>query len=118
MLALPSSAAWTSYHVKRYEPIMLKNTTPSERQAQKHLKNAVAPSGCGEPSMDSKLSREDHIYYWKTEGGNLTWARWCAIEGIPVKNQEYHNELKAIQELAKGRKPGAPGIVLKGRRGS
>lgn len=36
-----------------------------------------------------KPSREDLIYLWKTEGGNLSWARWCHIHDIPEHNEDF-----------------------------
>lgn len=41
-------------------------------------------------------TREDLIYLWKVEGGNLSWARWCKIHNIPERNEAYHDELKRV----------------------
>lgn len=44
------------------------------------------------------LTREDLIYLWKTEGGNLPWARWAKIHGIPEHNPGFIEGLKIIEK--------------------
>ena len=29
------------------------------------------------------LTREQMIYIWKIDGGNMSWARWSALVGVP-----------------------------------
>jgi len=45
-----------------------------------------------------KLTREQHIYNWKMEGGNYSWAKWAAMHGIPVHNPEFTESLKRVAE--------------------
>jgi hypothetical protein len=51
---------------------------------------------------EPKFTREDWIYLWKTEGGNMSWARWCKINDLPEKNPGFLEEAKRAGVCQKG----------------
>ena len=61
---------------------------------------------------EPKLTREDWIYLWKTEGGNMSWRRWCAVNEIPESNPGWLEEIK--KEIASSAKST---IIRQGNKG-
>lgn len=52
------------------------------------------------PKVSAPLTREEWIYLWKTEGGNLPWARWAKIHGIPEHNPTFIEEAISLAKSA------------------
>lgn len=61
----------------------------------------------------SDLTREQHIFIWKTQGGNYTWRKWAAMHGIPAHNPGF---LEAAKQAASNGRAHCRELTFKQKR--